>query len=191
MQKQSKTDIICQMAYEEFVRVGLTNFSLNQFIEQSGISKGQFYYYFKTKEELIYEVVKRKSEEFFKDIEPIVKEQGGFVQKLCVVFQGYVGDSKYDEFDRVLEDSFLHVNIKNSYIVQMSREFYEMKYGFIEEIFDELIASKYLKDNSKEWIQSIIATAHGMYYHSMIKDDFDLSKNFLSYLEMMDGLLRG
>ena len=105
MQKASRVDLICEMAYDEFVRVGLTNFSLNQFIEQSGISKGQFYYYFKTKEELIYEVVKRKSENFFKDIELIVKEQKGFVQKLCIVFQGYVGDSKYDEFDRVLERS--------------------------------------------------------------------------------------
>ena len=47
---------------EEFIQQGIHHFSLNKFIESLNMSKGQFYYYFKTKEELIYEVIKLKSQ---------------------------------------------------------------------------------------------------------------------------------
>ena len=56
-----KIDFICEKAYEEFIKNGVNSFSLNKFIESLNISKGQFYHYFKTKEELVFEVIDRKS----------------------------------------------------------------------------------------------------------------------------------
>lgn len=59
-----KVDFICEKAYEEFIKNGVNNFSLNKFIESLNMSKGQFYYYFKTKEELIFEVIDKKPKRF-------------------------------------------------------------------------------------------------------------------------------
>ena len=49
---------ICTLAYERFIEEGVAEFSLNKFIEYLNMSKGQFYYYFKSKEKLIFETSK-------------------------------------------------------------------------------------------------------------------------------------
>lgn len=53
--KEEKVLMICQKSYNEFVKNGIENISLNQIISKIGISKCQFYHYFKTKEDLIFE----------------------------------------------------------------------------------------------------------------------------------------
>ena len=71
-----KINFICEKAYEEFIRNGVNNFSLNKFIEAINMSKGQFYYYFKTKEELIFEVIDKKAQKIFDDtVENVAKEK--------------------------------------------------------------------------------------------------------------------
>ncbi|WP_353955860.1 TetR/AcrR family transcriptional regulator [Aliarcobacter butzleri] len=61
---------ICALAYERLVEEGIVEFSLNKFIEELNMSKGQFYYYFKSKEKLIFETLKIKDIEFVE----IIKE---------------------------------------------------------------------------------------------------------------------
>ena len=46
--QEEKIELICQKAYDEFIQNGIENISLNQLITNIGISKGQFYHYFKT-----------------------------------------------------------------------------------------------------------------------------------------------
>ncbi len=62
---------ICTLAYERFIEEGVAEFSLNKFIESLNMSKGQFYYYFKSKEKLIFETLKVKELEFTKIIKEI------------------------------------------------------------------------------------------------------------------------
>ena len=50
--KNEKIEYICEKAYEELLEKGINQFSLNKFIAELQMSKGQFYYYFKTKEGL-------------------------------------------------------------------------------------------------------------------------------------------
>lgn len=59
--QEEKIDLICQKAYDEFIQNGIESISLNQLITNIGISKRQFYHYFKTKEELIFQVVSKKN----------------------------------------------------------------------------------------------------------------------------------
>nr|WP_290125347.1 TetR/AcrR family transcriptional regulator [Aliarcobacter butzleri] len=61
---------MCALAYERLVEEGIVEFSLNKFIEELNMSKGQFYYYFKSKEKLIFETLKIKDIEFVE----IIKE---------------------------------------------------------------------------------------------------------------------
>ena len=78
-----KIDFICEKAYEEFIRNGVNNFSLNKFIESLNMSKGQFYYYFKTKEELIFEVIDRIGQKILdKTAKKVAKEKT--LEKNCI-----------------------------------------------------------------------------------------------------------
>ena len=60
-----KKEYICKKAYAELTKNGINQFSLNKFISMIDMSKGQFYYYFKTKEDLICKTIDTKCYEMF------------------------------------------------------------------------------------------------------------------------------
>lgn len=190
---EDKTHFICDQAYEEFVKNGVHNFSLNKFIESVNMSKGQFYYYFKTKEALIYEVIKRKGNEMLEHVTHDIQAKKTFLEKLMAFFSCYMdnSDPAYAELDKIMRDTFfMYINVENEYIKKMNLDFYNLTYEYIENIFEEMIQSGYLKEDAKQWIRSLIATADGMYFHAMIKDDYDLKKYLSEYLMMLDAILK-
>ncbi len=176
---ENKTQYICEKAYEEFIQQGIHHFSLNKFIESLNMSKGQFYYYFKTKEELIYEVIKLKSQKILEHTAQQTKLGKTFLEKLFAFFSCYMEDSDpiYADLDKLIRDTFyLYFNVENEYIKKMNLDFYNFTLQYVEEIFEEMIQIGYLKEDSKKFVRSLIATADGMYFHSMINDDYNLKK---------------
>lgn len=134
-----KIDFICEKAYEEFIKNGVNNFSLNKFIESLNMSKGQFYHYFKTKEELIFEVIDKKSEKFFIDTEKKINEAQTFLQKLLTLFSFYLvlSDPENKSFDKLMKDTFyMYLNIENEFIKQKNAECYDYLFSATNEIFD-------------------------------------------------------
>ena len=193
MPKIEKIDFICEKAYEEFIRNGVNSFSLNKFIESLNISKGQFYHYFKTKEELVFEVIDRKSEKFFVNTEKEIKEAQTFSEKLLALFSFYLvlSDPENKSFDKFMKDTFyMYLNIENEFIKQKNAECYDYIFGITNEIFTEMIEKGTLKEDSKEFIPSLIATTDGMYLQSMILENYDLKKNLTDYIRMLDKLLK-
>ena len=69
--EQMRLDI-CLHAYNKCIEEGYENFSLNQFILSMNMSKGQFYHYFKSKEELIFAAIEARSYEILKMIKLIM-----------------------------------------------------------------------------------------------------------------------
>lgn len=82
--KEEKIELICKKAYEQFKKEEIEKISLNKLIEKIDISKGQFYHYFKTKEELVFEVMKRKTKEYFKICEIDLKNVTVLKRVYCV-----------------------------------------------------------------------------------------------------------
>ena len=138
-----KIDFICEKAYEEFIKNGVNNFSLNKFIESLNMSKGQFYYYFKTKEELIFEVIDRKSEKFFEETETKISEAQTFYDKLLALFSFYLDSAAPENipFDKLMKDTFsMYLNVENEFIKQKNAEFYDLVENAAEQArkaFDE------------------------------------------------------
>ncbi len=190
---ENKTQYICEKAYEEFIQQGIHHFSLNKFIESLNMSKGQFYHYFKTKEELIFEVIDRKSEKFFVDTEREINEAQTFSQKLLALFSFYLVLSAPENkpFDKLMKDTFyMYLNIENEFIKQKNAECYDYLFNATNEIFDEMIAKKTLNENAKKFIPSLIATADGMYLQSITLENYNLKENLIDYIKMLDELLK-
>lgn len=188
-----KIDFICEKAYEEFIKNGVNSFSLNKFIESLNMSKGQFYHYFKTKEELVFEVIDRKSEKFFVNTEKEIKEAQTFLEKLLALFSFYLVLSAPENkpFDKFMKDTFyMYLNIENEFIKQKNTECYDYLFNTTNEIFDEMIAKKTLNENAKKFIPSLIATADGMYLQSITLENYNLKENLIDYIEMLDELLQ-
>ena len=188
-----KIDFICEKAYEEFIKNGVNNFSLNKFIESLNMSKGQFYHYFKTKEELIFEVIDKKSESFFVDIEIRINEAETFKNKLLALFSFYLdlSNPKNKPFDKFMKDTFyMYLNVENEFIKQKNAECYDYLFNITNKIFDDMIEKNRLKNDSKKFIPSLIATTDGMYLQSIILENYDLNKNLIDYIELLDDLLQ-
>lgn len=188
-----KIDFICEKAYEEFIKNGVNSFSLNKFIESLNMSKGQFYHYFKTKEELVFEVIDRKSEKFFVNTEKEIKEAQTFLEKLLALFSFYLVLSAPENkpFDKFMKDTFyMYLNIENEFIKQKNAECYDYLFNTTNEIFDEMIAKKTFNENAKKFISSLIATADGMYLQSITLENYNLKENLIDYIKMLDELLK-
>lgn len=188
-----KIDFICEKAYEEFIKNGVNNFSLNKFIESLNMSKGQFYHYFKTKEELIFEVIDKKSEKFFLEMEKNISEAQTFAKKLVALLSFYLELSipENKPFDKLMKDTFyLYLNIENEFIKQKNAEYYDYLFSAANEIFDDMIEKNILKKDAKKFIPSLIATADGMYLQSMVLENYDLKTNLIDYIMMLDDLLK-
>jgi len=79
--KNHKIEFICEKAYKKILKDGI-----NKFIAELQMSKGQFYYYFKTKEELICKTIDNKSYEVFNYIYEQTKLKSTFLEKLFTFF---------------------------------------------------------------------------------------------------------
>lgn len=188
-----KINFICEKAYEEFIRNGVNNFSLNKFIEAINMSKGQFYNYFKTKEELIFKVIDKKAQKIFDDTVENVAKEKTFCNKLLSLFSFYLGNCSQEDkqFDKLIKDTFyLYLNIENQYIKQKNEEYYDFIHKIVDEIFTEMIEIDYIKNDSKKFIPSLIATADGMYLQSMTLENYDIKKNLIDYIDILNECLK-
>lgn len=193
LNKIDKKEYICEKAYEELIKNDINKFSLNKFIGLIGMSKGQFYYYFKTKEELICQVIDTKCLEVFNYKYEQTKVKPRFLDKMFTFFSFFIeeSDPKFVEVGKLLKDTFhLYINTNNQNIQEINRNFYYLLLGHIEDIIEEMISNDYLKEEARKFPRSIIATADGMYLHSLMDNNFDIKTHFIEYLISLDELLQ-
>ena len=147
--KNEKIEYICEKAYEELLEKGINQFSLNKFIAELQMSKGQFYYYFKTKEELICKTIDSKSYEIFNYTYEQTKFKSTFLEKMFVFFSFFLGelDPKFADWGKLLKSTFhLYLNTDNLEIQQLNRDFDFLILQHIVSIFNEMIKNGYLKE---------------------------------------------
>ena len=187
-----KLNYICERAYEELVKNGVGQFSLNKFIDSLNMSKGQFYHYFKTKEELICKAIDTKCYEAFTRTYEAARLQTTFLEKMRTFFAFFLRESEtqFGALEDVLKRIFhLYLNSESSAIKQLNREFYRVMFSYIDEMFETMITQGLIKEEGRGLARSFIATVDGMYVHSLMNDDFDMKVSLEAYLKIMDGLL--
>lgn len=189
----AKAHDICEQAYNELLNVGINNFSLNKFIVSLKMSKGQFYYYFATKEALIFEVIHQKSYKLVETTMANVKMKKTFLEKLFAFFSYYIDDTNQESLDlyKLIQESlYVYVNTQHTTITQINSDMYAYLYRTLDAIFEEMIDNGYLKQEAKEFQKSLISTADGMYFQSLFLANFDLKTTLSNYLATFDKLLK-
>ncbi len=187
--QEEKVKEICQKSYEEFIKYGIQNISLNQIITNIGISKGQFYHYFKTKEELIFQVISQKTFELSKLSEDEIKKAESLLECLKIIFKFYVSDDEYFVNMRKLMFETLHIYI-NSNNPQI-KEFNENIYQWLDDKLIEVFQNHTNEFFSINFIKSISSTADGMYFRSLADERFQLQAELLQYFEELSQLASG
>ena len=85
----SKRDLIIKAASEVIHIKGFNNTSIENILERSGVKKGNFYFYFKSKEELGFAVIEHDIEEFRRSfLLPILSSAARPMEKLMTILDG-------------------------------------------------------------------------------------------------------
>ena len=190
--KEEKIKFICDEAYKVFVKVGIDEFSLNKFIAEINMSKGQFYHYFKTKEELIYQVISKKTFELVNNIKEEYENKKSFIDKLNLIFSLYLNDEEYYKDLRKLYIDTLHMYIisNNDEIKESNNNDYKDIYNVLKQIFEEEIEQGNFTKDSIHLAKSICATADGMFLQSLMVDNYDLKLELTNYFIELEKLLK-
>lgn len=190
--REEKIDFICDEAYKMFVDIGIDDFSLNKFVIKINMSKGQFYHYFSTKEQLIYQVMSKKAFELNNHIAKEYKNKKTFIEKLNLLFAIYINDEDYYvDFKKLIIDTMhLYINSNNSEIREFNNTMYQTIFTILEQIFDEEITKDNFHKNSKLIAKSICATADGMFLQSLMVENYDLKIELTNYFLEIEKLSR-
>jgi AcrR family transcriptional regulator len=178
--KEERVKEICEKAYSEFTANGLENFSLNRFVSDINISKGQFYHYFKTKDDLVFEVMSQKSLELIGLAELYLSNAKSLHEKLLIFFALYIGDDEeLQKFQSLMYDSFhIYIHSQESKV----REYNQTLYRWMDSKLIEIFEQEKIDRLSSAYIKSISATADGMYLRSLMVDDYNLQEELTQYI---------
>jgi AcrR family transcriptional regulator len=149
------------------------------------MSKGQFYHYFKTKDELAFEVLKRKSQELIKYAKSEVSKKNSFKEKLFEVFAYHLDDENqaYRACNKIV-NSILHLllNSTDRRIREFNDEIYHTIQSVIDEIFESEISKKNLPSSYKKYAKLVVVVADGMDMQSLSRSNYDIKSELTEYL---------
>lgn len=181
--EQMRLDI-CLQAYNKCIEEGYENFSLNQFILSMNMSKGQFYHYFKSKEELIFAAIETRSYEILELIKTNVSSKNSFLEKLLEFFSYYIDDENQvyvDDRKIMFETMHLYFNPKYKEVTSCENIYSNIN-EILVDIFNNAIEKNEITCNKEKQIKILLATIEGMYMHSLMTNNYDLKNTVIEYL---------
>lgn len=181
--KDEKIDYICEEAYKVFVDVGIYEFSLNKFISDINMTKEQFYHYFSTKEQLIYQVMLKKSLEIMNNIKEKYKYEESYMYKINLIFEIYLNEEKsFSDLKKLYINTFLmYLTLSDDEIKLFNNSIYKNIFDSLEQIFDDEIQKGNFHPDSKNLIKSLCARANGMFLLSVKIENYDLKTQLTNY----------
>jgi len=187
MTKKEKRKLeITLKAYDMLIETGVDNFSVNNLLEKISMSKGNFYHYFKNKDELFCESLKVAYQNISSKIQA-EKQPENFEEKLYELYSIYL--SKDEEaityLSLVNQMYYMYSSDKNIYLYSYMQEMYSYIFYSLEQIMKNEIEKGNLKEDILQMIKPIAATADGMLTHSFMLKDYDLQKELKSYISFI------
>ena len=180
MDKEAKRMEILKSAIKVFARNGIANTKISDIAIEADMSKGNFYSYFESKEEIIKEAIRNYMAKLDKAGADQVAGDGDPINKLCSIIDAWMNAiiSSYEEtklivffwaeglgLDNVI-DGYNLTEVYNNYRFLLS--------GILEE---GISCGKIYPVNTKLMASVIIGALDGLVLHWIIgKDIFDLEK---------------
>jgi AcrR family transcriptional regulator len=156
---QRKIDSILRAATELFYKYGVSKVNMDEVANYANVSKVTIYKYYKSKDELFKEVVKKIYSKTFIEIEEIVNSKNNFTQKLKFIIYSKVKSANiakgvfiYEKFEK------RKINLMNKLLEEGKKENYIRNditiqdFNMYIEIFQSGLNSKieYIENISKD-----------------------------------------
>ncbi len=188
--KEQKRRDIALSAKEIVLEKGIQNLTISAIAKEAGIGKGTFYEYFKSKEELLFELVEILMLAHNKRIEAQLEEAENTAEKIKI-FSNFFYDEKSGEL-RQLYKMFTGISLLSPQeeMKAFQTECFDYYYNWFEKIIEEGIAGKELNPAARQMTGAMFATAKGMFIIAQTTNrNSDLKSEIHSYVDTLMRLL--
>lgn len=109
--KPEKKQIIIEAALDEFTELPFNEASITSIVKKAGISRGSFYQYFESKENLYRYLVNYLYLKHRKDLLNIlIKHSGDLYESLVEFYDGYIDEVVESKYFSFYKNTFIYVN---------------------------------------------------------------------------------
>ena len=197
---QERFDEIIATALTLFQAEGYENTSVSMIIDKIGISKGTFYYYFKSKRDLMIAVIKRISEQVVKPAFAIIDDEKlTAIDKVNGVFTA-IGEHKLEQKDMLMFFAKVIYNENNAYLL---REMNRLLLQFWKNDFSKIIVQGneegvFTVENPQMTAIMIFAAGEGLAIHSQLEEGemfsnpnmiVEMMKSYIAYQHLIERTL--
>lgn len=184
--KEKRREQLALKAYEFIVQGHAGDFSINMFLESISMSKGNFYHYFKNKDDLYYEIINVVFGSFLvRFVEP--QQPKNFEETLHKLFFIYVSElEEVEVYMKFIYEIYpFFSNEKNQFTYNFMQEYYVYLFSELEKQMQLEIDKGTLKEEILTMIKAIAATADGMYTHSCMLKGYSRQEEVKKYFSFI------
>ena len=178
---------LLNIAYNLFLQKGYENTSVDEIIEKAQIAKGTFYYYFKTKEQMLEEVIDRMVEDETKKAEASLQLPCSIPEKILAVLSVFRPQMEESTIVTALnqpENLLLHDKVQ--------RKINERAIPLLSLIVEEGIKEKIFKcDNISSRVKMILILSNQLFDDSFNQQSIQDLEVFIDLTEKNLGAKKG
>ncbi|MDO5088579.1 MAG: TetR/AcrR family transcriptional regulator [Leptotrichiaceae bacterium] len=174
--KENKKQMIVNKSLELFCENGYFQIKVDEITKALGISKGNFYTYFETKEEVLYEILGILKEEKIKAMNEtdITKEPKeilrDFINKRSEIFFKYMKKINLQNIDNFLKDRK---------VVEYMEEMYDISTDFLRKNVVEKSCNTENKNYNDSFVtEFILLSIEGFFLDESLNENIDLKKRY-------------
>lgn len=186
MKKEIRKKELIKIAYQLFITKGYENTSVDEIIASAKIAKGTYYYHFKSKEQMLEDVVNMMIDEGVERAKKVVESNLGLEEKLvCTILSLRVTKEEQSVEDTInkKENIILHKKVNDRII--------DEAVPILSKIVREAKASGLFNcdDNIEERVRMTLIFSNELFDHSEVRDADILV--FIDTLEKIYGASAG
>ncbi|MFT4940557.1 MAG: TetR/AcrR family acrAB operon transcriptional repressor [Paraglaciecola sp.] len=188
--KDKKRRDIAGACTELLLEKGIKNLTITEIAKTAGIGKGTVYDYFSSKEEIVFEIIRKFIEEHHHYLLSQSDKKTSTKQKILYLFDFFL--SEYKPYEKHLEvyREYLSVTLSSrcSPMAEFNRECSIFIRNILTDIIDEGIEKGEIKEISRRLIDGIIKAERGFMVFAWAEAR-DLKEEFKEYLDTLFDLI--
>jgi TetR/AcrR family transcriptional regulator len=183
LNKSDKLEVILAAAQKRFAHYGLIKTSMNEIADDIGMSKASLYYYFKDKEAIFQEVIKKEQQEFIGQIEKIMIKDVNASELLIAYVKNRLSYFKvFLNLSKLNSDTLKNVK---PVFAQLFQQFKEEETALVKKIIEKGIkAGEFEKTNMNEHAELFISLVQSLRSNLILRKGLEnLDKKDFQLLE--------
>jgi AcrR family transcriptional regulator len=182
--KEEKRKEIAFKAYEFILENGVRCFSTDALIKYMGIGKSSLYNYFKSKDEILFEVYMLGGDDYIEQLKINLQKEATLKEKLYTLFSFYLVDviENPNLKDLYKEYTMISLEDKTEHMIEINEKFINDFQPLIKEIFMSELKKGTIKKEALDFIEYLQMSVDGIFIYSCGLKDFDLKEKIEKFI---------